>query len=56
MSQGTEKVVSLAAFRAVREAQQPPRPFLMWYPGVGYVRSDAVTPELRGLSQLPGRR
>jgi hypothetical protein len=56
MSQGTEKVVSLAAYRAVRAARQPVRPFLMWYPGVGYIRSDAVMPELRGLSHLPGRR
>jgi hypothetical protein len=57
MSQGSDKVVSLAAFRAVRAARQPARPFLMWYPGVGYVRSDAgLTVTGRGVRQAPAQR
>ena len=55
MSLGSGNVVSLVAYRALRASQRPARPFLMWYPGAGFVRSDAQ-PNAHSVSRFPDRR
>lgn len=35
----SSNVVNLAAYRFANAGKRPPRPAVLWYPGVGYVRA-----------------
>jgi hypothetical protein len=50
-TQRSNRIVSLSEFRAARDAAKrrnsPPTPYLLWYPGVGYMQ---VLPTVSGLT------
>lgn len=50
--QDTNQVIDLGEYRAVRDAARrrlaPPAPYLLWYPGVGYLQvAPSVSPRAR---------
>ncbi len=51
-SETSRGVINLAEYRAVRVATRqrstPARPYLLWYPGVGYLHQHAAVAESSG--------
>jgi hypothetical protein len=43
----SDNVIQLAPFRAQRLARRPAKPYMLWYPGVGFVVPDNSPKQVR---------
>lgn len=38
-SNGSDNVIAFAPYRAARLAQRPALPYVLWYPGIGFIKA-----------------
>lgn len=48
-ARSSDNVIALAPYRAARSARRPAMPYVLWYPGIGYVMANqSMTPSRHG--------
>lgn len=55
-ARSSDNVIALAPYRAARSARRPAMPYVLWYPGVGYVMANQSTTRSRHAQATHGPR